>query len=74
MRYFIYSPLNMSETEAYEAAQQFLDEKYIVHVRSPFVINFIDLPKGTRPQALPDTYLVRVEPDGSLRTVQRALS
>lgn len=74
MRYFLYSPLNLSETEAFEAAKKFLDEKYIVHVKSAFSIGFIDLPPGTRPEALPDTYLVRVEPDNSLRVVQRALT
>lgn len=71
--YFMYSPLDMDANEAYEQANDWLGTDCIVVVRSNG-LEIVDLPEGSRPQALPDTYLVRVEPDGSLRIVQKALT
>ena len=73
MRYFMFSPLDMSEAEAYEAARQFLLDNHIVHVTSHGV-RIVPPVSGKRPAAAPNTYLVRVEQDGSLRVVQRALN
>lgn len=73
MRYFMYSPLDYSEHIAFDMAYDHLQEGCIVHVTSE-LIDVIPVPAGQRPQAAPNTYLVRVEQDDSLRVVQKALS
>lgn len=73
MRYFIYSPLEMTEQEAYEYAEPHLRQNAVVHVthRSIFIN---ELEVGERPKAYMDSYLIRVEQDGSLRVVHRMFS
>jgi hypothetical protein len=73
MRFFLYSPLDMSEQEAFDQALPHLSADHMVYVTHKCV-EYIGFKPGQRPQALPNTYLVRVEQDGSLRVVQRALS
>lgn len=75
MRYFMYSPLDMSEHQAHEIYLEaeyegWLGENEILNIHSDG-LEFV--PIIGRPLAKPGTYLVRVEPDGSLRTVQKAL-
>jgi hypothetical protein len=73
MRYFMYSPLDMSEEEAFAQAYADLLDNHIVHVTS--LGNEIIPPvSGQRPAAAPETYLVRVEQDDSLRVVQKAFN
>jgi hypothetical protein len=73
VKYFTYSPLDMDAQEAFSRAQPSLDPAHIVDVTH--YGNYIRrVPSGTRPKALPDTYLVRVEQDGSLRIVQKSLN
>lgn len=71
--FFMFSPLDMSEVEAYAIAQSHLDHRHLVRVLSTGDIKIIPATPGSRPQAMPGTYLVRVEQDGSLRVVQKAL-
>ncbi len=73
-RYFAYSPVDMTIEEALENAYQYLEPDQIVHVQSDGDVEIHWLTYGDRPRALPDTYLVRVEQDDSLRVVDRALS
>jgi hypothetical protein len=68
MQYFTYSPLDMDATEAYQQALKYLRYGYIVHVRPGKVTSERATP-GEPPRAQPNTYLVRVEEDGSLRHV-----
>jgi hypothetical protein len=72
MRFFTYSPLDMTETEAYKLALPHLDPSVIVHV-TRYSCTVEKAKAGARPQALPNTYLVRVEQDQSLRVVQKDL-
>lgn len=72
MNYFTFSPLDMDQHSAYELARPLLNPAHIVDV-SPYYVTPRKVPSGTRPQALPNTYLVRVEQDGSLRIVHKAL-
>jgi hypothetical protein len=72
MQFFMFSPLEMSEAEAYCLASPHLDHRHTVVVRSAGV-SILPPKPGQRVQALPGTYLVRVEQDGLLRVVQKAL-
>jgi hypothetical protein len=72
MEYFMYSPLDMTAEEAFQDAVQWLSERDVVVVRSGH-IEILPLTPNARLQALPGMYLVRVEPDGSLRTVHQNL-
>ena len=77
MRYFMFSPLDMSMDEAFKTVERLLDTQYIIRVRGSGeyqTVNYIPITPGERPRALPQTYLVRVESDGSLRVVHTALS
>lgn len=73
MQYFMYSPLEMSERDAFYKARPYLEDNHIVHVTSR-EIKTIPPVSGQRPAAAPNTYLVRVEQDGSLRVVQKSLT
>lgn len=73
MRYFMYSPLDMSEQEAFNRAKPYLTDDHIVEVRGRHHWMYT-IEKGERPKASIDTYLVRVEPDDSLRVVDRKFS
>lgn len=73
MRYFMYSPLDMSAEEAFEFAYPHLEDNHIVHVTEREIL-IIPPESGQRPKAAPNTYLVRVEIDDSLRVVEKALS
>lgn len=73
MRYFMYSPLDMSEQEAFSLAKHELQYNRIVYIRRTHPSAFLSILPGERPQAYPNTYLVRVEPDDSLRIVDRNL-
>lgn len=72
MRYFMFSPLSLTERQAFQLAQPDLLDNHIVHVTA-HGNHVIPPTPGTRPQALRGTYLVRVEQDNSLRVVQMAL-
>jgi hypothetical protein len=73
MQYFMYSPLALSESEAYQLAKPYLNPDWVVIVRNKEWIYYDSIEPGMRVQAYANTYLVRVELDGSLRTVQRNL-
>lgn len=73
MKYFMYSPVEFSEVEAFSRANPDLEENYIVHV-TPQGNYYVEIPKGTIPRASTDTYLMRVESDDSLRLVHSAFS
>jgi hypothetical protein len=72
MRYFMYSPIEMSEEEAFAFAFEHLEDNLIIYVTSEY-IETIPVEPGTRPKALPNTYLVRVEQDDSTRVVDKRL-
>lgn len=71
--FFMFSPLDMSEREAYDIAKPYLDHRCLVRVLSTGDVKIIPAKSGYRPQAEPGTYLVRVEQDELLRVVQKAL-
>ena len=73
MKYFTYCPLDMKEEDAFERVKPHLKENCIVDVRLTTLM-FFSLRTGARPKAFPDTYLVRVEPDGSTRIVDRNIT
>ncbi len=68
MRYFVFCPLDMEKHQAYARAYEHLEYNHIVYVSSNG-ITVTQLLPGVRPKALPDTHLVRVEQDNSLRIV-----
>ena len=70
MRFFTYSPIDFNDYTAYERAEHYLDERVIVHVTNNGCTVSPVVP-GERPRALPDTYIVRVEQDSSLRIVEK---
>jgi hypothetical protein len=74
MRYFMYSPLDMHESEAFAFAYKHLRDEHVVQVDYYGNIKIHPPVVGQRPAALPNTYLVRVEPDDSTRVVQKALT
>lgn len=65
MRYFTFNPLVHSKDEAFELAEPHLENDFIVHVANKITSSHV---RG-RPEASVNTYLVRVEPDNSLRVV-----
>lgn len=73
MRFFTYSPLDMSEQEAFDKAKPGLQNGYIVHVGRLASYQSAIKP-GQVPKADRNTYLVRVEPDDSLRVVDNRIS
>ncbi len=72
MRYFMYSPLDMSEQDAFNRAYPELRDNHIVHVTAQGY-SVVSPKNGQRPSAAPNTYLVRVEQDDSLRVVEKRL-
>jgi hypothetical protein len=74
MRYFMYSPLDMSDQEAFDIAYPYLRDNHVVHVKAQQHIELVPPVMGQRPAAAPNTYLIRVEQDGSLRVVHKAFN
>jgi hypothetical protein len=72
MRYFMYSPLDFSVEQAFAKAQDHLMDNHIVHV-TPYSHRIVPPQSGQRPQAAPNTYLVRVEQDNSFYVVQKRI-
>jgi hypothetical protein len=72
MEYFMYSPLDMSVEEAFRKAALVLTDTNIAIVRPNFV-HLVNRDPNSRLEAIPGMYLVRVEADGSLRTVHQNL-
>jgi hypothetical protein len=71
MCHFIYCPFEMSQVEAYGRAKQFLASDSIVVVSTKGVMGR-QIKQGERLKAWPrDTYLVRVEADGSQEIIDR---
>lgn len=70
MRYFSYCPMDMEQDEALKRAKPHLMDHAVVDVR---LTGYAVLPfkPGARLRAMQDRYLVRVEPDGSTRLVDR---
>jgi hypothetical protein len=73
MRYFVYSPIDMSEHEAYLLAKTQLEDNSVIEVRPNHSLRTVLLMPGQRPRAFKNTYLVRVEPDDSLRIIEKRL-
>ncbi len=72
MRYFIFNPLVMDQLKAFHVAEDHLEDNCIVYVYDDgygLGCDVTEIPPGKRPKAFPDTHLVRVEQDGSLRIV-----
>lgn len=74
MRYFMYSPLDMHESEAFALAYDHLQSNHIVTIDYYGDLQVTPIGLGQRPAALPNTYLVRVEPDDTTRVVHKNLS
>lgn len=72
MEYFMYSPVDMTDQQAFIRACRYLDKNHIVVVRTSGIETLFHNPE-VRPQAIQGMYLVRVEPDGSLRIVHQNL-
>jgi hypothetical protein len=73
MRYFMYSPLELTEREAFELSKPHLRSETIVRVM-PSGYWLYSIEPGVRPTADFDTFLVRVEPDDSLRVVHSSFT
>lgn len=73
MRFFIYSPVEMSEHDAFALIKEHLQDDMVIQVRRNKDPRVVFLTPGQRPRAFPNTFLVRVEPDDSLRIIEQRL-